>query len=150
MQYQTCPHCGAHLDYGERCDCGDEKEPPRDCSPESGKVINTSSFYQRRGVLSSPKKEERAMMYDPANPQLSISPREDEHGRVIGLDFHRRKRQLTDGISPDELEDRLAYKAAEKPKAKLVHTVKKITHTKRPQTQEGEIPLGFYGRRDRQ
>lgn len=149
MQYQTCPRCGAHLDYGERCDCGDEKEPPRDCSPESGKVINTSSFYQSRGVLSSPKKEERAMMYDPANPQLSISPREDEHGRVIGLYFHRRKRQLTDGISPDELEDRLAYKAAERPKAKPAGVIKKAAGKRRTQTREGEIPLVFYGERDR-
>lgn len=90
------------------------------------------------------------MMYDPANPQLSVSLREDEHGRVIGLDFHRRKRQLTDGISPDELEDRLAYKAAERPKAKPVDPGKKITHTKKPQTWEGELPPGFYGRRDRQ
>lgn len=24
-QYKTCPHCGAHLDHGERCDCQDEK-----------------------------------------------------------------------------------------------------------------------------
>ena len=23
--YRTCPYCGAHLDYGERCDC--QKEP---------------------------------------------------------------------------------------------------------------------------
>ena len=27
--YRTCPYCGAHLDPGERCDCQDEKEPPR-------------------------------------------------------------------------------------------------------------------------
>lgn len=37
MQYQTCPYCGAHLDFGERCDCGDKKEPPREDDPESGK-----------------------------------------------------------------------------------------------------------------
>lgn len=44
MQYKTCPHCGAHLDFGERCDCGDEKEPPRyddigghQVDPKSGK-----------------------------------------------------------------------------------------------------------------
>ena len=22
MYYNTCPHCGAHLDPDERCDCG--------------------------------------------------------------------------------------------------------------------------------
>lgn len=25
--YTTCPHCGANLDPGERCDCQDKKEP---------------------------------------------------------------------------------------------------------------------------
>lgn len=24
-QYITCPDCGAHLDHGEKCDCGLEK-----------------------------------------------------------------------------------------------------------------------------
>lgn len=31
MYYNVCPHCGAYLDPGERCDCGengDKKEPP--------------------------------------------------------------------------------------------------------------------------
>ena len=26
MKYKTCPECGAHLDYGERCDCRGKKE----------------------------------------------------------------------------------------------------------------------------
>lgn len=26
MYYTTCPHCGAHLDPGERCDCQDQPE----------------------------------------------------------------------------------------------------------------------------
>ena len=26
--YTTCPHCGAHLDPGERCDCQDEQDEP--------------------------------------------------------------------------------------------------------------------------
>lgn len=21
MKYRICPHCGAHLDYGEKCEC---------------------------------------------------------------------------------------------------------------------------------
>lgn len=25
MYYKICPHCGAHLDPGERCDCQDKK-----------------------------------------------------------------------------------------------------------------------------
>lgn len=25
MYYTTCPHCGAHLDPGERCDCQDHE-----------------------------------------------------------------------------------------------------------------------------
>ena len=25
MYYRICPHCGAHLDPGERCDCQDKK-----------------------------------------------------------------------------------------------------------------------------
>lgn len=58
MQYQTCPHCGAHLDFGERCDCRDKKKPPprRQSGKRQGNY--TSSFYQSRGVLSSPMREE--------------------------------------------------------------------------------------------
>jgi len=26
VYYRTCPHCDAHLDPGERCDCQDKKE----------------------------------------------------------------------------------------------------------------------------
>lgn len=26
MYYRTCPHCQAHLDPGERCDCQDAKK----------------------------------------------------------------------------------------------------------------------------
>lgn len=25
-QYITCPDCGAHLDHGEKCDCGKNNE----------------------------------------------------------------------------------------------------------------------------
>lgn len=26
MKYMICPQCGAHLDFGESCDCGEEKK----------------------------------------------------------------------------------------------------------------------------
>lgn len=26
--FKTCPHCGAHLDPGETCDCLDKKKAP--------------------------------------------------------------------------------------------------------------------------
>ena len=29
-QYRTCPHCGAHLDHGERCDCLDRAAAERE------------------------------------------------------------------------------------------------------------------------
>ncbi len=25
MKYAVCPHCGAHLDFGECCDCEEQK-----------------------------------------------------------------------------------------------------------------------------
>jgi len=25
MKYNTCPYCGDHLDFGERCDCQQER-----------------------------------------------------------------------------------------------------------------------------
>lgn len=25
MKFNTCPYCGDHLDFGERCDCQQEK-----------------------------------------------------------------------------------------------------------------------------
>lgn len=37
--YRTCPHCGAALDPGERCDCQDkEKAAPSAANTESGQV----------------------------------------------------------------------------------------------------------------
>jgi len=40
-KYKTCPRCGAHLDYGERCDCTDrgaaERENTRATAPARAK-----------------------------------------------------------------------------------------------------------------
>lgn len=30
--YRTCPHCGAHLDSGERCDCREAKNTALDAT----------------------------------------------------------------------------------------------------------------------
>ena len=36
--YNICPHCGSHLDPGERCDCQDRgKEPERQEAAEDQK-----------------------------------------------------------------------------------------------------------------
>ncbi len=46
--YITCPHCGAHLDPGERCDCQDKKEEtaPRR-GPGKRQEICSALFYHR-------------------------------------------------------------------------------------------------------
>ena len=28
MKYNTCPYCGDHLDFGERCDCQNRGQEP--------------------------------------------------------------------------------------------------------------------------
>jgi len=50
--YHTCPHCGAHLDPSERCDCQDEERAPASASnadeggaeqiakPDSASIMN--------------------------------------------------------------------------------------------------------------
>ena len=30
--YKTCPHCGAHLDHGERCTCKDKDTESREAA----------------------------------------------------------------------------------------------------------------------
>lgn len=50
MLYRECPHCGAHLDPGERCDCQDRKEDAPDApgtpSHENG-IATTASLSNR-------------------------------------------------------------------------------------------------------
>lgn len=37
--YRICPHCGAHLDPGEVCDCQDEEKTPAGAAnTDEGKV----------------------------------------------------------------------------------------------------------------
>ena len=35
---RTCPHCGAHLDPGERCDCRDEEAAADTANTDGGGV----------------------------------------------------------------------------------------------------------------
>ncbi len=44
--YKTCPHCGAHLDYGERCDCQEKREDASDAAetPSQDSTICTSEI----------------------------------------------------------------------------------------------------------
>lgn len=34
MMYRTCPYCGAHLDFGESCECTSDTEQETDFSRE--------------------------------------------------------------------------------------------------------------------
>ena len=36
--YKTCPHCGAHLDPGEVCDCRDNEKTALGAANTEGKV----------------------------------------------------------------------------------------------------------------
>lgn len=48
MKYKTCPHCGAHLDHGEKCDCEKKKEgTPAGTGAPSKEQISTK-------ILSEP------------------------------------------------------------------------------------------------
>lgn len=42
-QYKTCPHCGAHLDHGERCDCQDKAKDAPDAPGTPSDKSATSS-----------------------------------------------------------------------------------------------------------
>lgn len=42
-QYKTCPHCGAHLDHGERCDCQDKAKDAPDAPETPSDKSATSS-----------------------------------------------------------------------------------------------------------
>lgn len=40
--YRVCPHCGAHLDAGETCDC--RQEPQRESAPPERVSANRSHY----------------------------------------------------------------------------------------------------------
>lgn len=54
MQYKICPDCGAHLDFGERCDCQDKAKDAPDApgtpSVENGSVADTRVAHRAPNV----------------------------------------------------------------------------------------------------
>lgn len=36
--FKVCPHCGAHLDPNETCDCRDKKTPASSAKADEGKA----------------------------------------------------------------------------------------------------------------
>ena len=59
MIYHTCPHCGANLDPGERCDCPDSAEdfkPHKTRRPYAG-------GYDYQMNTRKPRKERDAHEY---------------------------------------------------------------------------------------
>lgn len=53
-QYKTCPDCGAHLDFGEMCDCQDKAKDAPDApgtpSTENGSVADTRVTHREPDV----------------------------------------------------------------------------------------------------
>lgn len=37
MKYRVCDRCGGHIDYGETCDCENERDEDTEEAAESGK-----------------------------------------------------------------------------------------------------------------
>lgn len=56
MYYKICPHCGVHLDPGERCDCQGIREPviivAGQAAPSRQKKIR-SVYYANKSDLDS-------------------------------------------------------------------------------------------------
>lgn len=57
MYYKTCPHCGAHLDPDEQCDCQDIKEAlsmERSTRPvaKTKRIIYSHNYFMAERNLS--------------------------------------------------------------------------------------------------
>ena len=51
MRYVVCPHCGANLDFGEKCDCTKEKAVPEPTEHSNLKNIYTNILNENKGVV---------------------------------------------------------------------------------------------------
>ena len=56
--YKTCPHCGANIDAGERCDCEHEKTPAgTDVNSNRINKVSMSSIAQNENMYKQFLKE---------------------------------------------------------------------------------------------
>ena len=46
-QYRECPDCGAHLDFGEKCDCQEEMEKEQEQRVQTIKALNSAVFLPK-------------------------------------------------------------------------------------------------------
>jgi len=59
MYFNVCPHCGAHLDPGERCDCLQEKQK----SPIREHIVSDSEKSRRTNYESGSYKQNQRRGY---------------------------------------------------------------------------------------
>ena len=52
MFYKECPHCGANLDPGEKCDCAERKEACTDGAVQTSRQMPLQSIlnYTTKGA----------------------------------------------------------------------------------------------------
>lgn len=54
--YKICPYCGASLDVGETCDCGEEKRPSE--RPQDGLKATKAYIYIPKGESALERRTE--------------------------------------------------------------------------------------------
>lgn len=52
--YRVCPHCGSHLDYGERCDCMDRREAGREAAKGAAQPATKTAAGNTRELTLMP------------------------------------------------------------------------------------------------
>lgn len=59
MQYRECPHCGAHLDPGEVCDCRQPRDEQVSREPQSKTYIKPAVLCDASGKPLTTKSANR-------------------------------------------------------------------------------------------
>ena len=55
--YRTCPHCGANLDPGERCDCQDKEKAPIGAANTSEGEVETVDRQISTSMISKYRRD---------------------------------------------------------------------------------------------